>query len=79
MQITALQLPDHMETMIVDLTSIYSSSALLNVVYGGWKYALDLEFVAVTQIIHCTFGTDVVMCLYFFVLSKKKKLKTKQD
>lgn len=35
LQITALQLRDHMETMIVDLSSIYSTGPLLS----GWTYA----------------------------------------
>lgn len=43
LKITGLQLPGHMETMIVDLRSIYSTGPLLNVVYCGWMYALDLK------------------------------------
>lgn len=35
LQITALQLRDHMETMIADLSSIYSTGPLLS----GWTYA----------------------------------------
>ncbi len=68
-KITALQLPDHMETMIVPLKSIYSTGPLLNVVYCGRTYALALESAPLlegnhSQIIHCTHDFwHVVMCL----------------
>lgn len=47
--ITALQLPDHTETMIVDVMCIYSTDSLLNVVYCGWMNALALESAALKR------------------------------
>lgn len=72
-----------METMIVDLKSIYSTGPLLNVVYCGWMYALALHQSAPlnrenhSQIIHCTHDIWLWCChvSILFIYSKKKKLR----
>lgn len=78
--ITALQLPDHTETMIVDLMCIYSPDPLLNVVYCGWLNALALKSATLnreycSQIIHYTYDIWYWFChgSILFVDTKKEK------
>lgn len=82
LKITALQIPDQMKTMIVDLRNIYSTGPLLNVVYCGWMYALDLKSAPLnmenqSQIIHYSHDIWHWCChvSILFLYSKKEKLR----
>lgn len=78
LKITALQLADHMETMIVDLRSKYSSSLLPNVVYCRWMYALALTSPPQTmdnhsRIIHCAQHSALMLSCDYPVRQQQKE------